>query len=255
MTKLLRVANRRLSGHRRRNPHGLNVSPQHPHAKRMECRDHRLRDRRPPTSFSTRSAISAAALLVNVTARIDSGIAPIFSIRCAMRYVMTRVLPLPAPARISTGPSVVSTASRCCGLSCERNVRKTAPEPFGDQNFATSILQEGFVWGGAQRATGFSAGIIGSLTRWLGSPHPLKTTKGAAASHQRLLQKGGPPARKTLQVKARWGGSHGGDSADGEPEPRPIWAITPWISFERTGKLHAGTLSPMKELTQCFAIE
>src|SRR5579863_528612 len=33
---------------------------------------------------------------------------------------MTRVLPLPAPARMSTGPSVVSTASRCCGLSWER---------------------------------------------------------------------------------------------------------------------------------------
>ena len=36
---------------------------------------------RPPTSFSTRSAISLAALLVKVTARIDSGITPIFSIR------------------------------------------------------------------------------------------------------------------------------------------------------------------------------
>ncbi len=35
----------------------------------------------PPTSFSTRSAISDAALLVKVTARIDSGITPIFSIR------------------------------------------------------------------------------------------------------------------------------------------------------------------------------
>src|SRR5207245_10844556 len=33
---------------------------------------------------------------------------------------MTRVFPLPAPARMSTGPSVVSTASRCCGLSWER---------------------------------------------------------------------------------------------------------------------------------------
>ena len=30
---------------------------------------------------------------------------------------MTRVLPLPAPARMSTGPSVVSTASRCSGFS------------------------------------------------------------------------------------------------------------------------------------------
>src|ERR1700683_471032 len=33
---------------------------------------------------------------------------------------MTRVFPLPAPARIRTGPSVVSTASRCCGFSCSR---------------------------------------------------------------------------------------------------------------------------------------
>ncbi len=37
-----------------------------------------------------------------------------------MRWVMTRVFPLPAPARMSTGPSVASTASRCCGLRPER---------------------------------------------------------------------------------------------------------------------------------------
>src|SRR5262249_48625948 len=36
--------------------------------------------------------------------------------RCATRYVITRVLPLPAPARINTGPSVAYTASSCCGL-------------------------------------------------------------------------------------------------------------------------------------------
>ncbi len=34
-----------------------------------------------------------------------------------MRTVMTRVLPEPAPARISSGPSVASTASRCRSLS------------------------------------------------------------------------------------------------------------------------------------------
>src|SRR6516162_8958275 len=33
---------------------------------------------------------------------------------------MTRVLPLPAAARISTGPLTVSTASRCWGFNCER---------------------------------------------------------------------------------------------------------------------------------------
>src|SRR5438874_10181229 len=42
---------------------------------------------------------------------------------------MTRVFPLPAPARMSTGPSVVSTASRCCGFSWERKDKEgTAPE-------------------------------------------------------------------------------------------------------------------------------
>src|SRR5215813_580045 len=30
-----------------------------------------------------------------------------------MRWVITRVLPLPGPAKISTGPRVVVTASRC----------------------------------------------------------------------------------------------------------------------------------------------
>ena len=34
----------------------------------------------------------------------------------AMRVVSTRVLPVPAPASTSTGPSVVSTASRCSGF-------------------------------------------------------------------------------------------------------------------------------------------
>ena len=40
--------------------------------------------------------------------------------RYAMRNVMTRVLPEPAPARISTGPSRWSTASRCSGFSFSR---------------------------------------------------------------------------------------------------------------------------------------
>src|SRR5687767_1030625 len=36
-----------------------------------------------------------------------------------MRVVITRVLPVPAPARTRSGPSVVETASRCAGLSDE----------------------------------------------------------------------------------------------------------------------------------------
>src|SRR4029077_7717333 len=58
-----------------------------------------------------RSFITAAALLVNVTARIARPGTP-FSMRYAARYVITRVLPVPAPASTSSGPSVVSTASR-----------------------------------------------------------------------------------------------------------------------------------------------
>src|SRR5580700_6001411 len=39
-----------------------------------------------------------------------------------MRYVMARVLPVPAPARISTGPSNAVAASRCPEFSSSRRV-------------------------------------------------------------------------------------------------------------------------------------
>src|ERR1039457_358062 len=41
-----------------------------------------------------------------------------------MRCVMPRVLPLPAPARVSRGPSIWLTASRCCALSPLRKSMK-----------------------------------------------------------------------------------------------------------------------------------
>ena len=52
---------------------------------------------RPPTSSATRSRISAAALLVNVIARIEPGWALRSEISQAIRRVSTRVLPEPAP--------------------------------------------------------------------------------------------------------------------------------------------------------------
>src|SRR5438876_3167403 len=67
-----------------------------------------------------RSRISSAALLVNVTARIFSGRDAPLRIRYAMRWTITRVLPLPAPARTRAGPSPCSTASRCSGLRFSR---------------------------------------------------------------------------------------------------------------------------------------
>ena len=73
---------------------------------------HMPRQRGPTRPFK-RSRISAAALFVNVMARISHGATSWFSMRFAMRYVSTRVLPEPAPASTSSGPSMVTTASRC----------------------------------------------------------------------------------------------------------------------------------------------
>ena len=75
----------------------------------------------PPTSAATRSFISRAALLVKVTDRISFGRALPVTSRCAIRAVSARVLPVPAPASISTGPSSASTACRCAGFSPSRN--------------------------------------------------------------------------------------------------------------------------------------
>src|ERR1700733_14854149 len=41
-----------------------------------------------------------------------------------MRIDITRVFPLPAPAKIRIGPSVVSTASRCCGFNWSTNDKR-----------------------------------------------------------------------------------------------------------------------------------
>ena len=70
-----------------------------------------------PTRAMMRARISAAALLVNVTARICHGLTPSTPIRYATRWASTRVLPEPAPARMSSGPSVVVTARACSGFS------------------------------------------------------------------------------------------------------------------------------------------
>ena len=74
-----------------------------------------------PVFSFTRSSISLAALLVKVRARIWLWGMPLSSM-WAMRYVMTLVLPLPAPAMMSSGPSVVVTASNCSWFSSCRSL-------------------------------------------------------------------------------------------------------------------------------------
>ena len=76
--------------------------------------------------------ISPAALLVNVTAKIELGWTPDASNR-AMRAVITRVLPEPAPAKTNNGPSPCSTAACCCRLS--RKAGPSSPHGGGVQGF------------------------------------------------------------------------------------------------------------------------
>ena len=59
-----------------------------------------------------RSRISPAARCVNVTANTFVGATIPWSTRLAMRYVMVRVLPVPAPARMHTGPRGAVAATR-----------------------------------------------------------------------------------------------------------------------------------------------
>src|SRR2546423_6334406 len=73
-----------------------------------------------PRRPSRRVRISPAALFVNVIARISFGFTPQALIRCATRWVRTRVFPEPAPAITSSGPSVVSTASCWTGFRSAR---------------------------------------------------------------------------------------------------------------------------------------
>ena len=69
-----------------------------------------------PTRSSMRSFISPAALLVNVMATTSSGRTCCTWMSQATRCVSTRVLPEPAPARISSGPPPCVTALRCSSL-------------------------------------------------------------------------------------------------------------------------------------------
>ena len=82
-----------------------------------------------PTIRTTRSRISAAALLVKVIARIERASTPRSRSR-AMRVVTTRVLPDPAPAKTSMGPRSCSTAFCCAALSDSIRTRgfRTLPE-------------------------------------------------------------------------------------------------------------------------------
>ena len=72
--------------------------------------------------------ISRAALFVKVTARMRQGATRCSCTSHAIRWVITRVLPLPGPARISAAPAGCSTAARCSGLSPSRDAATVSAE-------------------------------------------------------------------------------------------------------------------------------
>src|SRR5256884_2633235 len=78
------------------------------------------------SSASTRRAISPAALFVNVTARTFFGCTPRTLRSHAIRWAMTRVFPLPAPASTRRGPSPAVTASRCGGFRSARRASRSS---------------------------------------------------------------------------------------------------------------------------------
>src|SRR5690606_2641562 len=77
--------------------------------------------------LATRSRISFADLLVKVIAAMRlAGYRPVCT-RCAIFSTITRVLPLPAPASTSMGPSTWATAADCWGLRpCIAGLREAA---------------------------------------------------------------------------------------------------------------------------------
>ncbi len=81
-----------------------------------------------PTRALTRLRISSAALLVKVMARISNGEMCRSVTSQATRWVSTRVLPEPAPAMMSSGPSGWVTASACTGFRPASSGEEVAAE-------------------------------------------------------------------------------------------------------------------------------
>src|SRR5438105_12252041 len=79
-------------------------------------------------SAASRSFSSPAALSLNVTAMICAGANAAPATCCAIRRVIVVVFPVPAPARMHTGPRTASAARRCSGFSPSRGSTR-APYP------------------------------------------------------------------------------------------------------------------------------
>src|SRR4051812_7614681 len=170
-----------------------------------------------PTSSSTRSRISAAALLVNVMARISSARAWRVRSRYAIRWVSTRVLPEPAPARMSSGPSPCVTASRWGGVRPSSRASIAARGGAGDEPLgeAGGIVADG-------------SGPSGSSVRVMPEPMSLPdevrsacARVAAQARHVRVIEAAIEPYAATLDSE-----SPPAPDLDGTLEERAAFSLT-----------------------------
>src|SRR5712675_3349982 len=83
---------------------------------------------RGPTSAATRAAISPAALLVKVMARISCGATPRAASRYAIRWVSTRVFPEPAPRSEEHTSELQSRLHLVCRLLLEKQQKKQSTD-------------------------------------------------------------------------------------------------------------------------------
>ncbi len=131
-----------------------------------------------------RSRSSPAARFVNVTARICHGRTPWTPMRYAMRWARTRVLPLPAPARMRSGPSVVVTARACSGFRC--------PTISSARFAAASLRDASWAASRARRSSGVSSGGVSPGSG--ASLEPVRL-RGRRCANVRLVDEGGPLGR------------------------------------------------------------
>ena len=146
-----------------------------------------------PTRLMIRSRSSAAARFVNVTARIRHGGTSLMPTRYAIRWASTRVLPEPAPARISSGPSVVVTARACSGLRartiCSSRALRAAASTAGSGG---AVGTDGsLVSSGASRIQAGSSGAVGGP-----SERSVNTVPAAAVAASAAASSVGSPDRR-----------------------------------------------------------
>ena len=101
----------------------------------------------PPRSLASRSRSSRAALLVKVSTQMPRGPTPTVRTRYATRCTMTRVLPLPGPATMSSGPSMCCTACCCAWLRPSRRLSVVIRSQYSSGG-GGRVRADGRLWAG-----------------------------------------------------------------------------------------------------------